>query len=133
VVSGANLLAVPDTAAAIVLTHVPFDPGSLGALADRPGPPIIVLAGHTHGGQVRLPLLGALAAPRPLSPSVPSLRPSLSDWLIPDARGLDVRGLYSHDGSFQHVSPGLGTHLIRLRLFNQAEMSIIRLVPASPD
>jgi uncharacterized protein len=49
----------------------------------------LLLAGHTHGGQVRLPGIGALTA----------------NCDIP----LDqARGLSRHDGRWLHVSPGLG-------------------------
>src|SRR4029450_6099307 len=50
----------------------------------------LVLAGHTHGGQVRLPGVGALA----------------TDGDLPRAR---VRGLSRWGASWLHVSAGLGT------------------------
>ncbi len=49
-----------------------------------------VVAGHTHGGQVRLPLLGALVTNSHLPRRL-------------------VSGLIRMGGSFVHVSPGLGT------------------------
>ena len=50
----------------------------------------LVVAGHTHGGQVRMPLVGALV--------------TNSDF----PRRL-ASGMIRFDGSFLHVSPGLGT------------------------
>lgn len=50
----------------------------------------LVLAGHTHGGQVRLPGVGALVGNCDLPLS-------------------QVRGLSQYAGSWLHVSPGLGT------------------------
>ena len=49
-----------------------------------------VVAGHTHGGQVRLPLVGALVTNSQLPRRL-------------------VSGLIRMGGSFVHVSPGLGT------------------------
>jgi len=49
-----------------------------------------VVAGHTHGGQVRLPLVGALVTNSHLPRRL-------------------VSGLIRMGGSFVHVSPGLGT------------------------
>jgi len=50
----------------------------------------LVVAGHTHGGQVRLPLVGALVTNSHLPRRL-------------------VSGLIRMGGSFVHVSPGLGT------------------------
>lgn len=50
----------------------------------------VVVAGHTHGGQVRLPLVGALVTNSDLPRRLAS-------------------GLFRMGGSFVHVSPGLGT------------------------
>ncbi|MBN1171617.1 MAG: metallophosphoesterase [Micromonosporaceae bacterium] len=54
---------------------------------------LLVLAGHTHGGQVRVPLYGALISNCDLHPSL-------------------ARGLHRWRGSdaYLHVSAGLGTH-----------------------
>lgn len=50
----------------------------------------VVVAGHTHGGQVRLPLVGALVTNSQLPRRL-------------------VSGLFRMGGAYVHVSPGLGT------------------------
>ena len=67
------------------------------------------LAGHVHGGIVRLPFLGGV-----ISPAI-TLFPKY------DA------GRYEEDGSFMILSRGLGTHTIHVRMFNPGEVSVIRL------
>ncbi len=60
------------------------------------GPPLeLILAGHTHGGQVRIPWLGPL------------------EWgLIP---GDYVAGSYEAEGSLVYVSRGIGTSILPVR------------------
>jgi len=71
----------------------------------------LVLSGHTHGGQVRLPLIGALLLP---------------DRNIP--RHL-VAGL-AKDGSAQYyISVGLGTSVAPLRFMARSEISLITVHP----
>ncbi|KAA1380717.1 metallophosphoesterase [Aeromicrobium fastidiosum] len=61
---------------------------------NRLGYPLI-LAGHTHGGQLRVPLLGALVTNCDLDRA--------------RARGLHTHRTDGHDPSWMHVSAGLGT------------------------
>ena len=70
---GIAVMHSPDSAPEIVACGYPF-----------------VVAGHTHGGQVRLPLVGALVTNSNLPRRL-------------------VSGLIRMGGSFVHVSPGLGT------------------------
>ncbi|MCK9895180.1 metallophosphoesterase [Frankia sp. AgB32] len=102
------------TDVAIGLSHTP-EPRVLDAFAaDGVG---LVLSGHTHGGQVRLPGLGAL----------------VSNCGLDRAR---VRGLSRHGGAggptWVHVSPGLGTSpYAPIRLGCRPEATLLSLV-ASP-
>ncbi len=67
----------------------------------------LVLAGHLHGGVVRLPVLGGVISPDP------QLFPHFD------------HGLYRIGASNMVVSAGLGTHTIHLRINNPAELVII--------
>jgi uncharacterized protein len=90
------------------VTHSP-EPRVLAAMAADGL--ALILAGHTHGGQVRVPFYGALttncALPRRMA-----------------------RGLHSYDGAWLHVSAGLGTHpTAPVRFSCPPEASILTLVP----
>jgi predicted MPP superfamily phosphohydrolase len=81
-------------------------------LFERNGYPL-VLAGHTHGGQVRLPGIGAL----------------VSNCDLP--RG-QVRGLSRWGRSWLHVSAGLGTSKYApFRFACRPEASLLLLVPTA--
>ena len=69
----------------------------------------LVLTGHAHGGQVRLPFIGGLVAPH--------------QGLFPDYS----EGLYSDDTTDMIVSRGLGNSIIPLRINNSPELVIIEL------
>ena len=71
----------------------------------------LVLAGHVHGGIVRLPLIGGIVSPSP------GLFPKYS------------KGEYREGGSTMIVSCGTGMHSLPLRFLNPAEVSVIELVP----
>jgi predicted MPP superfamily phosphohydrolase len=68
----------------------------------------LLLAGHTHGGQVSIPLLGA--------PVVPS---SFGQRY--------VRGHVVEDGRHLFVTPGIGTSILPLRLRVPPEVSLVIL------
>ncbi len=70
----------------------------------------LVLAGHLHGGIVRLPVLGGVISPDP------QLFPHFD------------HGLYRIGASNMVVSAGLGTHTIHLRINNPAELVIIDII-----
>lgn len=72
----------------------------------------LTLAGHTHGGQVYLPLLGRLIVP--------------SDYGSRYAIGLVKEGKKQI-----FVSPGIGTSIIPVRFLTPPEVSVLRLHPAS--
>lgn len=69
----------------------------------------LVLSGHAHGGQVRLPLLGGLYAP--------------GQGLLPEYDS----GLYSLGKTQMVVSRGLGNSVAPLRVNNRPELVIVTL------
>ncbi len=69
---------------------------------------LLVLSGHTHGGQVRIPFYGALA--------------TATLTKLERACGIIVRG-----GATMHISPGLGTTGLPLRLFTRPEMTVLEV------
>lgn len=75
----------------------------------------LVVAGHTHGGQVRVPVVGAL----------------VTNCTIPTRL---ARGLSRIGGGWLHVSPGLGTSKYApFRLFCRPEASLLDLGPSGPE
>jgi uncharacterized protein len=97
---------VPKGVAGVVLMHSP-------EYFDRlPDTPLVVLAGHTHGGQVR----------------VPGLRPL---WLPPGC-GPYVEGWYRRGSLRLFVSRGVGTSILPARFWCRPELAVITLVPERP-
>jgi uncharacterized protein len=97
------LAGVPANTYTIALFH---SPGFFDRIAGRVN---LCLAGHTHGGQVRLPFL------KPL-------------WL-PKGCGRFVEGWYEQQGSQMYVSRGLGTSLLPVRFFCRPEIAFITIHP----
>ncbi len=90
------------------LTHSP-EPRVLDAFAEDGYD--LVLAGHTHGGQLRLPGVGAL----------------VTNCDLETAR---ARGLHRHGEAWLHVSAGLGTSpYAPVRFACRPEASLLTLVP----
>lgn len=75
----------------------------------------LTLSGHVHGGIIRMPLIGGIASP--------AVR------FFPKYNG----GLYRKENANMIVSCGLGTHTLPMRIFNPAELIVIRLKPACKD
>lgn len=98
----ATLAAVPDGADAVLLTHWP-DP--FEAVPDRVA---LTLAGHTHCGQVNLPLIG-----RPILPSPGSQR-----WPC---------GVYDEGGRKLFVTGGVGVSILPVRFRAPPEIVIVTL------
>lgn len=73
---------------------------------------VLALAGHTHGGQIMLPLIGAP-----------------SDWLLHDGAPLCRRGFCTLNGWPLYVSSGVGTSVVPLRIGVPPEMVLITLTP----
>jgi predicted MPP superfamily phosphohydrolase len=87
----------------ILLAH---DPRRLTEAAALGVP--LVLSGHTHGGQIVLPVVGALAAQKfPI-----------------------VAGIGRHDRSTIFVSRGVGTIYVPLRINCPPEVAVLTLQPA---
>ncbi len=89
---------------ALLLTH---SPGIFPRVAKAPVR--LVLAGHTHGGQVRIPGLGAAFLPR--------------------GTGIYPWGWYQMDGAWMFVSRGLGWSVAPIRWRAPPEIAVIRMVP----
>lgn len=102
------LSAVKDDAPVILLTH---NPDVFPRVPDRVA---LTLAGHTHGGQVRLPFVG-----RPIVPSGFGQR---------FAAGHVVEG-----GRHLFVATGLGTSILPVRFRVPPAITVLTLVPERRD
>ncbi|MEK4742590.1 MULTISPECIES: metallophosphoesterase [unclassified Bacillus (in: firmicutes)] len=69
----------------------------------------LVLSGHAHGGQVRLPFIGGLVAP--------------NQGILPKY----TAGLYEQQNTSMMVSRGLGNSIIPQRVFNRPEIVVVQL------
>ena len=101
--------AAPSGSPLIVVTHSPEPEVQAKAAAARAD---LLLCGHTHGGQIRLPLLGALWSP------VGGLLPGYT------------QGLKQLDHGKLFTSRGLGTSILPLRFFCPPEVVVLTLQPA---
>lgn len=72
----------------------------------------LVFSGHAHGGQVRLPLIGGLAAP--------------NQGFFPRYDG----GLYTKNDTRMVVSRGVGNSIIPVRVGNRPEVVVVELAAA---
>jgi hypothetical protein len=70
----------------------------------------LILSGDTHGGQIRLPLVGAIFVPgQPLFPKY-------------------SKGLYQlNNSSLLYIDSGLGYTLTPIRFFNRSQISLIKI------
>ena len=93
----------------LAVVHSPDPVAELAALGYD-----LIVAGHTHGGQVRLPLVGAV----------------VTNSHVP--RGLS-RGLSRIGPAYVHVSPGLGTSKFApFRFLCRPEATLLELSPSLP-
>ena len=69
----------------------------------------LILAGHAHGGQIRIPIIGGLYAPN-------------QGW-FPKY----TKGVYKNENSKMIVSAGLGNSIAPIRIFDPFEIVIINL------
>jgi len=100
---------VPPETPAIVLSHM----ADVVREASRRGLPV-VLAGHTHGGQVRLPFLGALTTRSFLGAFYDRGR---FEFAAPNARGLTT--LY--------INPGIGMSVLPVRFDCPPRWAVVEL------
>lgn len=112
-----------DNKVKILLSHNPqgmlcFNPGLIKKYEDLDYD--LVIAGHYHGGQFRLPLIGALYIPYPTSKDM---------GFFP--RQEDVMGLSKYSDTYRYISAGLGASktipFLDFRLFNTPEINLITL------
>ena len=102
------LLDINDNAPKLLLAHAPdIYPSAMQAGID------LVMVGHTHGGQVRLPILGALFVP--------------GQGIFPR---LDY-GFFSTGSSTLVINGGLGESTLPLRIHNRPEIVLITLYNAT--
>lgn len=71
----------------------------------------LVFTGHTHGGQIRIPIIGALFVP--------------NQGIFPRYD----KGQYTKKNTTMIVSSGIGTSVLPIRIFNKPEMVLMELRP----
>ncbi|MGN0570699.1 MAG: metallophosphoesterase [Candidatus Fimenecus sp.] len=93
---------LPENTLQILLAHEPQELANYAAAEVD-----FVFSGHTHGGQVRLPVVGGLAAP--------------DQGLFPyyDA------GEFTEQNTVLYISRGLGNSLFPVRVFNRPELVVV--------
>ena len=92
----------------VVLSH---SPNRLVSLVS--GQEDLVLSGHIHGGQVRLPIIGAIIGP--------------GQGLFPKYD----KGVFEIKDTILYIDSGLGNSSLPIRLFNRVQMSNITIKPES--
>lgn len=86
----------------ILLSHSPDKP-----IVYSSGLEDLILSGHTHGGQIRLPIIGAILAP--------------DQGLFPKYD----KGSFRLGSTILYIDSGLGNSLLPIRLFNRVQISNI--------
>ncbi|GEM00855.1 hypothetical protein SAMN05421839_10237 [Halolactibacillus halophilus] len=95
------------TKATILLSHTPDIVDQLLTKSE-----LLILSGHTHGGQIRLPFIGAVIAP--------------GHGLFPKR----TKGLYILKNKCQlYIDSGLGMSRIPVRFWNRSQYSVIDICP----
>ena len=98
-----RLSGVPQGADALCFTHSP------DSFPKLPGTCVLTIAGHTHGGQVKLPLLGR------------------ADCAVPSMASVMLPGIIREDGKTLFVSTGIGTSILPVRLGVPPEIALLTL------
>ncbi|SFC92199.1 metallophosphoesterase [Ruminococcus albus] len=96
---------VPENALHIVLAHEPQYLDEEYTLSS----PDLIITGHAHGGQFRLPFIGGIVAP--------------DQGFFPKY----TSGEYKSGDTTMYVSRGLGNSVIPLRLFNTPELNLLKI------
>jgi predicted MPP superfamily phosphohydrolase len=94
------LVNVPAGSPRILLAHSPAIADSIVDVAAFD----LILVGHTHGGQINLPLINGT-------------------WLHESATTTYVRGLYDVRGSAMYVNRGIGTTTLPVRIGSRPEIT----------
>lgn len=102
----AALAGAPAGAFKILMFHSPAFFDRVTGMVD------LCLAGHTHGGQVRLPFLHPLWLPKGCWPY--------------------VAGWYEVGGTKMYVSRGIGTSILPIRFNSRPEVAILTINPNTP-
>lgn len=111
----------------IALTHYPVVDVRFDYIENDPATSLkdfdLIIAGHYHGGQIRLPFVGALF--------VPEAWYEPNRYFPPQDR---VKGLWEYNGIKQYVSAGLGSSAdisyLKFRMFNPPEINVLTLKEA---
>lgn len=96
---------IPEDATVLAFTHNP------DIFPEVPARVALTMAGHTHGGQVYLPLLGRLVVPSQYGERF-------------------AIGHLIEDGRHLFVTPGIGTSILPVRFLVPPEVSVLILHPA---
>jgi predicted MPP superfamily phosphohydrolase len=98
---GVHAFTAPRATRQILLLHYPEVANGLGRRFD------LILAGHSHGGQIRLPLLGAV--------------------VLPKGVGRYDHGYYETPGGPLYVNAGIGTYRIPFRWNCRPEITLVTM------
>lgn len=88
----------------IVLSHSPKYP-----IEYHENKEDLIISGHTHGGQVRIPFIGAVVSP--------------SEGFFPKYD----KGIFKIGKSYLYIDSGLGTSALPIRVFCQSQISFIEI------
>jgi uncharacterized protein len=99
--TGLCYLTAPRASRQILLLHYPAVANGLGRRFD------LILAGHSHGGQIRLPVVGAL--------------------VLPKGVGGYEHGYYETPGGPLYVNAGVGTYRIPFRWNCRPEITLVTI------
>ncbi|PEL07010.1 hypothetical protein CN601_20175 [Bacillus sp. AFS017336] len=110
----------------IALNHFPVVDARIDTLLNDPNLKFkdrkydLIIAGHYHGGQIRIPFIGALFVPESWYKN---------NGLFPPQNR--VKGLWEYKHTKQYVSAGLGSSeaipLLKFRFFNPPEINVLTL------